>query len=86
MEEFLFDDLTVLPVCDRAELDMKLLVGRRNQPTFWTSAGLRAFGRLFHVRFSGESRDIPKCRSALAGLRHHPDSGKHTLEEIGHAV
>ena len=29
--EFRFDDLTVLPVCDRAELDMKLLVGRRNQ-------------------------------------------------------
>jgi hypothetical protein len=43
-------------------------------------------GRLFHVRFSGESRDISKCLSALAGLRHHPDSGKGTLEEIGHAV
>ena len=27
IEELLFDDLTVLPVCDSAELDMKLLVG-----------------------------------------------------------
>jgi hypothetical protein len=45
----------------------------------------RASIRLFDVRFSGESRDIPKCLSALADLRHHPDSGKRTLEE-GHAA
>src|SRR5260221_11116652 len=50
------------------------------------SAGVRPYGRLFRVRFSCESRDIPKCLSALAGFSHHSDSGQRTLEEIRHAV
>ena len=53
---------------------------------FWIPAGVRPFGRLFRVRFSCESRDIPKCLSALAGFSHHSDSGQRTLEEIGHVV
>src|SRR5258708_8101653 len=53
---------------------------------FILAAGVRQFGRLFRVRFSCESRDIPKCLSALAGFSHHSDSGQRTLEEIRHAV
>src|SRR5260221_13009980 len=53
---------------------------------FGISAGVRPFGRLFRVRFASESRDIPKCLSALAGFSHHSDSGQRTLEEIRCAV
>ena len=59
MEEFLFDDLTVLPVCDRAELDMKLLVGRRNQ------LAVRPFHRSAHGACKIRNRTRPFALSNL---------------------
>jgi hypothetical protein len=68
------------------EADARNAHGGAVYTAMWMPAGVRAIGSLFHVRFPCESRDIPKCLSALAGFSHHSDSGQRTLEEIGHAV